>query len=428
MSETPSSDESGAAEGRADEGRADLARNRWGRVAANGDVYVSSGSGERLVGNWQAGDAIDGLALYSRRFDDLEAEVRVLEGRVRSSAAKPGDLRREHARLTSEVGTAAAIGDLDSLAARLAELAPRLDEVETKAREQRQAERAEAAESRKLIITEAKAVLQRGNFKRGTQEMSDLMDRWKALPRGDKSTDDALWKQLSATRSAFAKARKAHFAEMATQHAAAAASKKRLIEEATELAESTDWAETSRAYRDLMQRWKAAGSAGKAQDDKLWARFRAAQDGFFRARDAADSERTAAEEANLQVKETLLAEAEAILPVTDLSAAKKALRDIQSRWEAVGHIPRAAMRQVENRMKTVERAVADAERAEWRRTDPETARRASSTAEQLRRSITELETTLQRARESGDARAVAEATAALDARRSWLEQTEKLLS
>ena len=104
---------------------------------------------------------------------------------------------------------------------------------------------------------------------------------------------------------------------------------------------STDWAVTATAFRDLMQEWKAAGRTARKEDDALWARFRAAQDAFFAARTAANDQVESEFRENLKVKEQLLAEAEALLPVRDPQAARTALRDIQDRWEAAGKVPRA---------------------------------------------------------------------------------------
>ena len=39
-----------------------------------------------------------------------------------------------------------------------------------------------------------------------------------------------------------------------------------------------------------MTQWKAAGPAQKDTDDALWKRFRSAQDAFFSARDAANTQ------------------------------------------------------------------------------------------------------------------------------------------
>ena len=62
--------------------------------------------------------------------------------------------------------------------------------------------------------------------------------------------------------------------------------KENLVTEAERLQSSTDWGATAGVFRDLMTQWKAAGRASRADDDALWARFRAAQDAFFDAKDA----------------------------------------------------------------------------------------------------------------------------------------------
>ena len=68
--------------------------------------------------------------------------------------------------------------------------------------------------------------------------------------------------------------------------------KEKLVAEAEALASSTDWGPTTGAYRDLMTRWKAAGPAPRDVDEALWKRFRAAQDTFFAAKQAALRSRT----------------------------------------------------------------------------------------------------------------------------------------
>ena len=75
-----------------------------------------------------------------------------------------------------------------------------------------------------------------------------------------------------------------------------------------------------------MDEWRRAGRAGRADDDRLWERFRTAQDTFFNAKDAEAAKEDEAHRGNLEVKESLLAEAEALLPVKDLDKTKAALR------------------------------------------------------------------------------------------------------
>ena len=77
---------------------------------------------------------------------------------------------------------------------------------------------------------------------------------------------------------------------------------------------------------------------------------------------------------------------------------------------------------MENGLRDVERALADAEEAAWQRSNPETKARTSGALSQLDESIVELEKKLETAKSGGDEKAVAEAQEALDARRAWRDQ------
>ena len=126
-------------------------------------------------------------------------------------------------------------------------------------------------------------------------------------------------------------------------------------------------------------------------DDQLWKRFRGAQDQFFGARDAANAELDQEFAANAEKKEALLVEAEALLPVTDLRAAKEAFRDIAERWDAAGKVPRDRMKELEGRMRKVEQAIRGVEDDQWRRSEPRGPRPRRRHGRQLESSIAELE-------------------------------------
>jgi hypothetical protein len=177
-----------------------------------------------------------------------------------------------------------------------------------------------------------------------------------------------------------------------------------------------------------MAEWKTAGRAARSDDDALWQRFRTAQDAFFAARNAVQAEKDEEFKANLAVKEAILVDAEALLPVTDHKAARAALRSIHERWEAAGHVPRADRDRVENRLRKVDDAVRDSEQSEWKRTNPEARARAEETSAALRGSIEKLEKQLAAAEAKGDARKADEARAGIAARREWLAEAEKALS
>lgn len=406
---------------------------RWGRVDDDGTVWVREASGERAVGQYPGADTADALAFYVRRFADLHAKVLLLETRIATTDLPVKELDSTLEHLTTELAEPAAVGDLDSLRTRLDALRAVADERRAEAEAQRAAAKQAAIEARTAIVEAAEKIAgtepDRIQWRPAGEQLRTLLDQWKDAqrhgPRIDRTTEDALWKRFSHARSTFDRERRRFFAELEKHNTSAKAEKTALVAEAERLATSTEWGPTSAAYRDLMGRWKAAGRASRKDDDALWARFRAAQDQFFAARDASQKQTDEEFGANLEVKLGLLEEAERLVPVTDLAAARAALRDLQERWEKAGKVPRNDVQRVEGRLRAVEQAVRDAEQAQWQRSNPETRARAEGALAQLTAAIAGLEADLEKARAAGDERKIADAQAALDARRAWLEQVER---
>lgn len=400
----------------------------FGRVADDGTVYVRTAAGERQVGQWPGGDPEAALAFYRTRYDGLVVEVDLLERRIRAGSVSIEDAATSIARVRASVVNAQAVGDLDALAHRLDALSPLLDE----RREARKAERAAKLEEAKVakakVIDEAEKLAAGTDWRGGSARLQDLLRQWKELPRLDKRTDEALWQRFSAARSAYTRRRRAHFGELSERREAAKSAKETLIGEAEALSASTDWGATSRAYRDLMTRWKAVGPASKSDDDALWQRFRAAQDAFFTARDAANADLDREYAGNAEVKRELLGEAERLLAVTDARAAREAFRSIADRWDAAGKVPRTDMKDLEDRFRRVELAVRGAEDATWRRSNPEAHGRASETVAKLEASLATLRAELAKAQASGDDRLVQQTQASIEARQSWLDQAAKAVT
>ena len=171
-----------------------------------------------------------------------------------------------------------------------------------------------------------------------------------------------------------------------------------------------------------MDRWRAAGRASRADDDALWERFRAAQDAFFAAKDEVAAAEDEEFRANLAVKEELLTEAEAILPVTDLEAAKAALRAVQDRWEPAGKVPRADLERVEKRMRRIEAAVREAEDKRGRRPTPRSPPAPSRWSTSSRRRSPRSRTRSPRPRPRATPRRPRPPAGGSSRSRSWLDQ------
>ena len=401
---------------------------KWGRVDGEGRVYVQDGGAEREVGQFPDAPIAEAMAFYVRRYLDLKATIDLFATRLPQLSVREIDSTLSS--ISESLTEPAAVGDLEGLRARFAALKTVAAERREAVSAERAAAKEQALKERTAIVERAEAIAEqdpaRTQWKNSGAELRELLESWKAAqrrgPRLDRPTEDGLWKRFSHARTTFDRHRRQFFSELDAKQAQVRAAKEALIKRAEEMQTSTDWAGTSAKYRDLLAEWKKAGRASRKEDDALWARFRAAQQVFYDARRAKDEAVDAEFAENLKVKEALVAKAEALLPIKDIKAAKKALRPIQDAWEEAGRVPRGAVRRIEGRMRAVEDAIREAENAEWRRTDPETKARAEGLAGQLQDAIAGLEKDLAAAQAAGDAKKIAEAEAALTARRAWLEQ------
>ncbi|GAB2496148.1 DUF349 domain-containing protein [Luteococcus sediminum] len=402
--------------------------NPFGRVEDDGTVYVITPEGERRVGQVPDVEPSEALAFYVRRFQALETEVALLESRVTSGNLGVEEARKSINSHRKNIVDANAVGDLAGLVTRLDALAPALDAQA----EQKKAEKAKAAEAaraeKERMVSEAEKLAQGHDWRGGVNRFRALLEEWKALPRIDRATDDALWHRFSSARTTYTRRRKAQFAEQNKKREGAKQLKEAIIEEARPLATSTEWGPTAGAFRDLMARWKAAGSAPRAEDDKLWTTFRGIQDEFFAARDAAMAEQDKEFIGNQQAKEALLDEAEkTILPVTDLATARAQFRDFLSKFNEHGKVPRDAIRPLDARVRKLESAVKEAEAEEWRRTDPEARQRAADTVAMFSSQIEKLNKQAEKLEAEGKDKKAAEVRSSITFNESLLEQAQKAL-
>ena len=397
----------------------------WGRVADDGTVYVRTPDGERPVGQYPEGSPEEALAFFTKRYDELAGSVHLLEQRVLAGVVSPDEATESLRNLRTQVVDARAVGDLTSLVGRLDSLLPVISQ-QRQARRVERAERAAATKTEKeRLVAEAEKLAEGNDRRNGANRLRQLLDEWKALPRIDRTADDQLWRRFSTARTTYTRRRKSHFAEQNEKREGARVVKQRLVKEAESLANSREWGPTSGAYRDLMRQWKAAGPAPREVEEELWKRFRGAQDTFFGARDEAMAAQDSEFAANAEAKEKLLAEAEQLVPVTDVEGAKRAIREIAERWDAIGKVPRDQIRPLEDRMRAVEQAIRGIEEEKWRRTDPEKSARADDMVAKLHEAIGKVEADLDRARSAGDQKKVTELEENLASRRAFLEMAER---
>ena len=390
--------------------------HRFGRVDDDGTVWLTTADGERVVGSWQAGEHEAAYAHFGRRYDDLATEVALMERRLASGTGDARKIKSAAAALAETLPTASVLGDVDALAARLGAIVEQADSHAAEERQKRDEHRAAQTARKEALAAEAEDIAANATqWKSAGDRLREILDEWRTVTGLDRKTDDALWKRYSAARETFNRRRGSHFAELDRERVGTRQAKEALCERAEQLADSTDWGATAATFRDMLTEWKAAGRAAKDVDDALWKRFKAAQDKFFKARNAVNAERDAEFEANAATKEALLAEAEAI-DLSNAEAARAALRTIGTKWDAVGKVPRERAPEFERRMKAVEKKVRDTA-STGGGTDPE----AQARADQFRLRAEQFEQQAVKAEAAGRTKDAEQARASATQWREWAE-------
>ncbi len=403
-------------------------QNPWGRVDDDGTVYVKDGGKMREGGQFSDGTPAEALALYERRYADLQGEVKLLETRIAHGTAD-AQVSKSVEKLAEKLVAPQAVGDLDALRGRVKVLQKRAEVFAQQQREKKAQERAAAVAHREQLVAKAEEIAQQvqDNVKiqwnETAKSLQEIFEKWQEHQRTGghipKAQADELWQRFKSARRTFDKERSQYFAAVEAKFKAAREEKEQLVKKAEQLLEKG--AEGVKEYRGLLEQWKRAGNAGRKHEDGLWAKFKAAGDAVYGALKEELAVTDEEHNQNLAKKEALLEQAEQLLEVKDHEKARKQLTALQLQWDEIGRVPRDRVREVEGRLSKVEAHVKALEDAHWRATDPEAEARTAGLRGQLESSIAQLETEIA----SADAGKKTELEQKLKTQREWLAAISK---
>lgn len=403
-----------------------MSATNFGRVDEENNVFVLELGSERKVGQYPNVSQADALAFFELKFADLEAQVRILEQRIKNNVAAP-NLGEQLKKLTADLVSPNAVGDLNNLRARVAALEPKIAELSAKRSAANKEAGAAALKLRVDLAEAAEAIANQDQaktqWKQSAEKMAKLFIDWQAAqktgPKVSKADADPIWKRFSVARTKFETAKRAYFAGLDSANKAVRANKTAIVEQAEKLA--AEGSDASTAYRKLLDQWKAAGRTPGKSDDALWARFKAAGDTIYAARQLTVASESGEQTENLAAKLELIKSYSSIDPSKGLDEAKRSLQELQKKWEKIGKVPKEKIREIEDKLRAIESRVRTAEQDHWRKSDPASIDRSNSVISQLEASIDKLETALKAASATNDKKKIADATEALAARKAWLE-------
>lgn len=172
-----------------------------------------------------------------------------------------------------------------------------------------------------------------------TTKILAYQEDWKKIGFGPRKENEEVWLSFRAQCDRFFDLKKSFFGEIQKDFDKIADKKKVLIDKAIELKDSTNWKETSNQLINLQKQWKALGSSGQRNEQKLWKQFRAACDVFFDNRqkhfEAADAEF----ESNLVAKNEIIEKINAYSISSEKKQALNDLKQFASDFNAIGKVP-----------------------------------------------------------------------------------------
>jgi ribosomal protein S17E len=397
-----------------------------GRVDEENNVYVFDNGSERKVGQYPGVTRDEALAYFERKFQELESNVRILEQRVKNKADAIS-IAKAAKKLSLDLQEPAAVGNIQDLRERVSNITPNIEQLKKDKAEASDKAIKDCLKTRAEIATKAQALAQKDpqktQWKIASKQMTELFDQWqlsqKSAPKIPRKDSEAIWKQFSQARTKFEANKRAFFSALTAESKNVRARKTALVTQAEAL--EAKGSDSSLEYRKLLDQWKLSGRSQGFQDDALWERFKAAGDSIYARRKETVAKESVEFQANYDTKVSIIAEAEKLDPKGNLAEAKKTLLSLQTKYEKAGKVPKDKIREIDSRMKAVEKKFKDYEQEQWRASDPAAIERTNSVVQQLLESIEKLEKELIAAEASNDSKKIDKAKEALSARQSWLE-------
>ena len=203
------------------------------------------------------------------------------------------------------------------------------------------AKRREGYESNQAIkqelIERARSVSVSNNWNQATEEMNELMQQWKASGTAGKESDDALWEEFNAARQTFFDRKHEHWENMQTKFSNAKEVKEGLIAEAAALADSIEWNKTGEKFRVMMDQWKAAGSAGREHEDRLWNAFNESRQKFYDKRSAYYDQLHEQQDGKYEEKRKLVERAAEIAQRKEYTRENTdVMKNLSKEWKGIG--------------------------------------------------------------------------------------------
>jgi hypothetical protein len=200
-------------------------------------------------------------------------------------------------------------------------------------------------EAKVLLCEKTEELLLEPNPVNAFRALQDYHNRWREIGPVPQETKDEIWERFREATSQINKRHHEYFEKQKDEQRKNLEAKIALCEEVEtinlqEIKNFREFDEKASKVVELQKIWRTIGFAPKKHNNKVYQRFRDACDVFFEKKRGFYADNKETQLNNLQLKNELCLQAEALQESTDWKATSDALIRLQKEWKEIGPVPR----------------------------------------------------------------------------------------
>ncbi len=181
-----------------------------------------------------------------------------------------------------------------------------------------------------------------------SKQMEQLQAKWKTIGFASRKENQKIYDRFKDACDKFYNAKREYYSNFKNVMSENLQKKIALCEQAEALMNNDDWKKTTDTLINLQKQWKEVGPVARKQSDIVWKRFRAACDTFFDNKAKHFGEVDEKYDENLVAKLALIEEVKAFKISDSKEDNIQAMREFQSRWNAIGFVPFKEKENIQN--------------------------------------------------------------------------------
>lgn len=171
------------------------------------------------------------------------------------------------------------------------------------------------------------------------REVLNLQAQWREIGYAPRKVNAKIFRRYRAACDLFFKNKNTYYQTIRGELEENLLKKTALCERAEEMKDSKDWRKTTPEFIALQREWKEIGMVPRRSSSAIWKRFITACDYFFEQKKKHTDSLYEAEVENLNLKREITDKIKNIDSDLSDDEALEVLKDLMSKWQAIGFVP-----------------------------------------------------------------------------------------